>query len=189
MPTGVAPRPTTTGLIGSPPTGLIDSPLPGSSPASESPTGPAPGTIAGAAAGGVIGALLVAGLLWFWCRRRPSDSTSASKDQGYESASPQFQPELIGSGKVDAKAEATRSTTTAPTPDYYQPEASERTDVPGDLPSSDELRRMKPGAQFGGLRGAPSVMTTDLSETLTIGDADGYHGIDDIHVIGHGGRD
>jgi hypothetical protein len=194
MPTGAAPRPAaTTGLIDSAPprpaatTGLIDSPPPGSSPASESPTGPATGVIAGAATGGVIGALLVIGLLWFWCRRRPSGSASASKDQGHGSASPPFQPELIGSGKLDLKAEATRSTTTAPTPDYYQPEASERTDVFGGLPSSDELRRMKPGAQFGGLRGAPSVMTTDLSETLTIGDADGYHRIDDIHVIGRGG--
>src|SRR4051812_10130514 len=109
MPTGVAPRPATTGLIGGP--------SPGSSPASESPTlGPAPGVIAGAAVGGVIGALLVAGLLWFWCRRRPSHSALASNDQGHESASPQSQAELIGSGKVDVKAETTRSTTTAPAP-------------------------------------------------------------------------
>lgn len=177
MPTGVAPRPITTGLIDSPPLGP--------SPASESTTGPAPGVIAGAAVGGVIGVLLLIGLVWFWHRRRLSDSALASKDQGHESPSPQSQSLPLGSANVDVKAEATRSTITEATPGYYQPDAYERTDVPGGLPSSDELRRMRPGAQFGGLRGAPSVMT-DLSETLTIGDADGNHGVDDIHVIGHG---
>lgn len=178
MPIGMAPRPATTGLI--------DSPPPGSSSAAESPTGPAPGVIAGAAVGGVIGVLLVIGLLLFWRRRRLLYSASTSKDQGHESPNPRPQPNPLGSGNVDVKAEATRSTTTEATPDYYQPDAAERTDVAGGLPSSDELRRMKPGAQFGGLRGVPSVMTTDLSETLTIGDADGNHGVDDIHVIGHG---
>lgn len=176
MPTGLAPRPVTTGLIDSPPLGP--------SPASESTSGPAPGVIAGAAVGGVVGVLLLTGLLLFWRRRRRSDSAPASKDQGHESPSPQPQSKSLGSANANVKAEATRSTEA--TPDYYQPDAYEHTDVPGVLPSSDELRRMKPGAQFGGLRGAPSVITTDLSETLTIGDADENYGVDDIHVIGHG---
>ncbi|KAK1828887.1 hypothetical protein QBC39DRAFT_357947 [Podospora conica] len=173
MPTGVAPRPVTTGLV--------DSPPPSPNAASESPTGP--GVIAGAAVGGVIIVLLAAVVLWSFYWRRRTNAASRSKAQRPESPSPQSQPKIVGSGKDDVKVEATPSATTTPTPEYSPPDASERIDVAGGLPTSDDLRRMKPGSQFGGMRGAPSVMTTDLSETLTIGDADG---IDDIHVIGHG---
>jgi hypothetical protein len=115
------------------------------------------------------------------------------KSQGEKESNPPFQAqsgsdgagdemtdrrELLVSGEVDNKAEPSQSATYVP--DSYHQE-SERTDTLGGLPSSDELRRMKPGAQFSG-RGAPSVQT-DFSETLTIGDTDE---IDDIHLIGHG---